>query len=107
MQYKSYCRVNMVAADDRATGRRQGVCLHHVDLYMMTSSNGNLSALLAHCAGNSPITGEFPAQRPVTRSFDILLIFVWRNDWVNNHEAGDLRRHRSHYDVTVMVSRRI
>ena len=29
------------------------------------------SALLAICAGNSPVTGEFPAQRPVTRSFDI------------------------------------
>ena len=30
-------------------------------------------ALLAICAGNSPVTGEFPAQRPVTRSFDIFL----------------------------------
>ena len=30
-----------------------------------------LSALLAICAGNSPVTGEFPAQRPVTRSFDV------------------------------------
>ena len=29
-----------------------------------------LSALLALCAGNSPITGELPSQRPVTRSFD-------------------------------------
>ena len=28
-------------------------------------------ALLAICAGNSPVPGEFPAQRPVTRSFDI------------------------------------
>ena len=28
-------------------------------------------ALLALCAGNSPVTGEFPAQRPVTRSFDV------------------------------------
>ena len=28
-------------------------------------------ALLALCAGNSPIPGEFPAQRPVTRSFDV------------------------------------
>ena len=27
------------------------------------------SALLALCAGNSPVTGEFPSQRPVTRSF--------------------------------------
>ena len=38
---------------------------------MMTSSNGNISGLLAICAGNSPVTGEFPAQRPVTRSFDV------------------------------------
>ena len=29
------------------------------------------SALLAICAGNSPIPGEFPAQMPVTRSFDV------------------------------------
>ena len=29
------------------------------------------SALLAICAGNSPVTGEFPARRPVTRSFDV------------------------------------
>ena len=28
------------------------------------------SALLAICVGNSPVTGEFPSQRPVTRSFD-------------------------------------
>ena len=37
---------------------------------MMTSSNGDISELLALCAGNSPVTGEFHAQRPVTRSFD-------------------------------------
>ena len=30
------------------------------------------------------------------------LICAWINDWVNNREAGDLRRHRVHYDVTVM-----
>ena len=30
-----------------------------------------LSALLAICMGNSPVIGEFPAQRPVTRSFDV------------------------------------
>ena len=29
------------------------------------------SALLALCAGNSPVPGEFPTQRPVTRSFDV------------------------------------
>ena len=29
------------------------------------------SVLLAFCAGNSPVTGEFPSQRPVTRSFEV------------------------------------
>ena len=29
------------------------------------------SALLALCAGNSPVTGEFLTQRPVTRGFDV------------------------------------
>ena len=30
------------------------------------------------------------------------LICVWINDWVNNREAGDLRRYCAHYDVIVM-----
>ena len=42
------------------------------------------SALLAICAGNSPVTGEVPAQRPMTRSFDVFL-----NGWVNDRKAGD------------------
>ena len=32
------------------------------------------------------------------------LICVWINGWVNNREAGDLRPHRVHYDVTVMAN---
>ena len=31
------------------------------------------------------------------------LICVWINGWVNNREAGNLRRYRAHYDVTVML----
>ena len=31
------------------------------------------SALLTLCTGNTPLTGKFPAQRPVTRSFDVFL----------------------------------
>ena len=34
---------------------------------MMTSSNGNIFRITGHLCG----TGEFPAQRPVTRSFDV------------------------------------
>ena len=32
------------------------------------------------------------------------LICVWINGWINNREAGDLIRHRAHYDVIVMTS---
>ena len=34
------------------------------------------------------------------------LICVWINDWINNREAGDLRRYRAHYDVIVMCGDR-
>ena len=60
------------------------------------------SVLLAICAGNSLVSSEFPAQRPVMRSFDGFFICAWINGWVNNGEAGDLRRHHAHYDVTIM-----
>ena len=59
------------------------------------------SALLALCAGNSPVTGEFPAQRPVTRILMFSLICAWINGWVNNREAGNSRRQRTYYDDTV------
>ena len=32
-------------------------------------------------------------------------ICVWINGWVNKREAGDLRRHRGHYDIIVMCYR--
>ena len=35
------------------------------------------------------------------------LICVWINGWVNNREAGDLRRYRNHYDVMVMVTNKL
>ena len=64
------------------------------------------SALLAICVGNSPVPGEFPTQRPVTRSFDVFFgLRVWINVWENNSEAGDSRRYRTHYDVIVMHAR--
>ena len=31
------------------------------------------------------------------------LSFAWINSWVSNREAGDMRRYRAHYDVTVMI----
>ena len=58
-------------------------------------------ALLAICAGNSPVTGEFPSQRPVTRSFDVFF-GLYLHKRLSNREACDLRRHLAHYDVIVI-----
>ena len=55
--------------------------------FMMTSSNGNISALLAISAGNSPITGEFPTQRPVTQSFDVFY-YLHRNTQLSKRSWG-------------------
>ena len=61
------------------------------------------SALLAICAGNSPVSGEFPAQRPLTRNFDVCFDLRLNKQLSKQHEAGDLRRYRGNYDVTVML----
>ena len=44
---------------------------HHLSHQWWRHQMEAFSALLALCAGNSPVTGEFPAQRPVTRGFDV------------------------------------
>ena len=60
---------------------------------------------------------HFPRYRPFVRGIHphkgqwrgalmFSFICVWINGWVNNRKAGDLRRYRAHYDVTVM-SRRV
>ena len=38
---------------------------------MMTSSNGNIFRLTGHLCGEFTVPGDFPAQRPVTRSFNV------------------------------------
>ena len=51
---------------------RDGVSNHQpYDCLLNRHQMETLSALLALCAGKSPVTGEFPSQRPVTRSFDV------------------------------------
>ena len=61
----------------------------------MTSSNGNIFCVTGPLWGPQVISG-FPSQRPVTRIFDVSLIFAWTNGWAK------LRRHRAHNNVTVM-----
>ena len=60
------------------------------------------SALLAICVGNSPVTGEFPTQRPVTRSFDVFFDLRLNKrlskqswGWWLETLSRPLRRHRN------------
>ena len=61
------------------------------------------SALLALCAGNSPVPMNSPHKGQWRGALMFSLIFVCINGWVNNRETGDLRRYRGHYDVIVMI----
>ena len=70
---------------------------HHMETF---------SALLDLCIcfvrgiGRSPVNSPHKGQWRGALMFS--LICAWINCWVNNREAGDLRRHRAHYDVSVM-----
>ena len=65
---------------DKWMDEQMDIYLHWIDgtkqeIYIMLCTRWGhqietLSAVLALCAGNSPVTGEFPSERPVTRSFD-------------------------------------
>ena len=73
--------------------------------YMMTSLNGN------NLRVTGPLCGEFTGQRwiPLTKASEaralmFSFIYAWTNGWVNKWEAGDWRRHRAHYDVTLLYN---
>ena len=77
----------------------------HFSLNMMTSSkwkhfprNWPFVRGIHRSPVNSPHKGQWRG------ALMFSLICVWINGWVNNLEAGDLRRHRGHYDVNVMFS---
>ena len=81
-------------------------------VFMMTSWNGNMFRVTGFCAGNSPATAgnhRSPVNCPHTDQWRRALMFslmcAWTGSWVNNQDAGDLRRHRAHYDVTVIWCR--
>ena len=56
------------------------------------------SSLLALCVGKSPHKGQWRG------ALMFSLTCAWTKGWVNNRDAGDLRRHRTQYDVTAMSS---
>ena len=83
-QFRCYQRVNFVTAPDDV------IKLKHFPLYWP----------FVRGIHRSPVNSPHKVQWRGTLMFS--LIWAWTNGWVNNHEAGDLRRHRAHYDVTII-----
>ena len=72
------------------------------------------SALLAFCVGNSPVTCEFPAQRPVTQSFDVFFDLclnkrLSKQTWACWFEmpSHSLWRHCNEADTQIHISAQI
>ena len=61
------------------------------------------SEILDICAGNRRSSVNSPHKGLWRGALMFSLICAWIKGWVNNGEAGDLRRHRAHYGVIVMV----
>ena len=67
------------------------------------------SALLVFCEGNSPVhRSPFNSHHKGHWRGALMfsLICAWTNGWANHRDAGDVRRHRAHYDVTLMGTSR-
>ena len=60
-----------------------------IRIVMMTSWNGNIFRVTGRGPVNSPHKGQWRG------ALMFSLICVWMNNWVNNREAGDLRRYRA------------
>ena len=68
---------------------------------MMTSSNFQRYWTFVRGIHRSPV--NYPHKGQWSRALMFSLICAWINGWVINREAGNLRRHRAHYYVIVMV----
>ena len=73
---------------------------------MMTSSNGNIFRVTGPLCGEFTGPGEFPAQRPVTRSFDVFCDLCWNKrlskqswGWWFETQSGPLWRHRNEWKL--------
>ena len=68
----------------------------------MTSSNGNIFRVTGPLCGEVTGHGEFPAQRPVTLSFDVFFDLRLNKRLNTQYWGWWFETHRAHYDVIVM-----
>ena len=105
-----YCGFSASGMNKFKSGEKHQI--HFTDYTLITSMNHispwwrhqmeTFSVLLALCEGNhrSPLDSLHKSQWRGDLMFS--LICAWTNGWADNRDAGDLRRHRAHFDVTVI-----
>ena len=69
----------------------------------MMSSNGNIFRVTGQLCWEFTLHRWIPRTKASNAELWCFFNCTWMNGWVNNLGTGDLRRHRSHHDVTVMV----
>ena len=90
----------------RTDDTTRAVCIcKKLHWHMMTSPNETFSVLLAFVLGIHRWPVDSPPKVQWRGALIFSLIYAWTNIWANNRDAGDLRRHRTHYDVTVKALR--
>ena len=84
---------------DHSSYKVRSICLSHDDVIKWKHFPRYWSFVrgIHRTSVNSPHKGQWRG------ALGFFLICVWINGWVNNREAGDSRRYRAHYDVTVML----
>ena len=73
--------------------------------FLMMSSNGNIFRVSGNCVWKSPVPVNSPHKGQWRGALMSSFIYAWISGSVNNHKAGDLIRHRAHYDVTAVFAR--
>ena len=107
-QYHLWCIGNKHKRVNRniiQQGREMHICVNELDHYCFHDANIKWKHFprywpfvrgIHRSPGNSPHNGQWCG------ALMFPLICAWTSGWINNRDTGDLRRHRSHYDFTVM-----
>ena len=94
LMFSLICTWTNVSGNNWDTSGWRRHCAHYDVTLMYTSHWNYISHHKVYCAGNSPVNGEFPSQRPLTRSFDVFfdlrlnkwfrkqLRYQWHYGWV-------------------------
>ena len=97
IQFHSPRRIwNNISFNDLLRVNVSHISVPHTPVHIMTSTNGNIFRVTGHLwihrsPMNSPDKGEWRGA--------LMFSLILTNDWANHRDAGDLRRHRAHYDV--------